>query len=261
MAALWSWSFARAMRVSLPSHSLGVLALGTWLVYIADRILDGLRADLEYLRPRHHFYAHHRRAFLLSGAMGAGVLLWLISSRMDLRARHEDTLLFLAALLYFLLIHRGSRQVERWLPKELAVAILFASATAVPAWSRLSSGRLVLLPIVILFAALCWLNCVAIEAWENGDRLRNSSRQNVTSNWSGVHLEQVALTLAAIGIGIGVAMLGNPARVWLLAFAASISAMLLLVLHRRRRELSTLQLRIAADLALLTPLFVLPLLG
>jgi hypothetical protein len=249
------------MRVSLPSHSLGVLALGTWLVYIADRILDGLRADVGHLRPRHHFYAQHRRAFILAGATGGGVLLWLIFSRMDLRARHEDTMLSIAAILYFLLIHRGSKRVERWLPKELAVGILFASASTIPAWSRLSSGRQLLLPTVVLFAALCSLNCVAIEAWENGVDTRNSSQQNFTTNWTGVHLKQVALTLATLGLLAGVSMLGVPCRVFWLDFATSVSALLLLVLHSRRNEASTTQLRVAADLALLTPLFVLPLLG
>jgi hypothetical protein len=55
--------------------------------------------------------------------------------------------------------------------------------------------------------------------------------------------------------------LGVPCRVFWLDFATSVSALLLLVLHSRRNEASTTQLRVAADLALLTPLFVLPLLG
>ena len=173
----------------------------------------------------------------------------------------KTQMLFIAAILYFLLIHCGSKHVERWLPKELAVGILFASATAVPAWSRLPSGRQLLLPAVVFFAALCWLNCVAIEAWENCGDTQNSSQQNFTTNWSGVHFTQAALTLAVIGFLAGVSMSGVPCRVSCLDFAASVSALLLLVLHGRRNETSTTQLRVAADLALLTPLFVLPLLG
>ncbi|HEX3435703.1 MAG TPA: hypothetical protein VHT24_02975 [Pseudacidobacterium sp.] len=57
VAALWSWSFARAAHVELPILAPLLLAAGTWLVYVADRILDGAsRAKYDGLQLRHHFY-------------------------------------------------------------------------------------------------------------------------------------------------------------------------------------------------------------
>ena len=56
VAALWCWSFARVAHIDLPGEAPLLLALGTWLVYVADRILDGLdRAKHAHMRERHHF--------------------------------------------------------------------------------------------------------------------------------------------------------------------------------------------------------------
>ena len=89
-----------------------------------------------------------------------------------------------------------------------------------------------------MFAALCWLNCLAIEDWEqhrHGGRIR----------W-----------LSGIAIAAGCIILpylaNHPAR-WL-AVTAVLSASLFLLLDRSR--LAVGGLRIAADLALLTPLLI-----
>ena len=51
----------RAMHLRLPWTSPVVLALGTWLIYVADRILDGLPTpSAARLRERHFFYARNR---------------------------------------------------------------------------------------------------------------------------------------------------------------------------------------------------------
>ena len=60
------------------------------------------------------------------------------------------------------------------------MAILFAAATAVPAWSRLGGaanglGKEQLAPAVVFFAGLCWINCVGIEKWEAGGPSRRAS--------------------------------------------------------------------------------------
>jgi hypothetical protein len=151
------------MGLHLPVLAPLLLGMGTWLVYVIDRILDGLRPD-QTLRKRHYFYAAHRSAFLWAALAVGSCLGWLTLTRMPSEVRREDSLLFVAALIYFCLVH--SRLAERWLPKELAVGLLFAAATAVPTWARLSIGHARLVPAVALFAALCWLNCVAIECWE-----------------------------------------------------------------------------------------------
>jgi hypothetical protein len=67
----------------------------------------------------------------------------------------------------------------------------------------------------------------------------------------------VPLTLATFIVSGAFALLsGPPAR--LLYASVSIAALALFVLHQWRHRLSTLQLRAAADLALLTPIVLAP---
>ncbi len=263
VAALWSWFFARAMRIDLPWHAPLLLAIGTWLVYVADRILDGFHRDPPApLRQRHFFHARHRRAFLAAGVAAAGFLIWQIRARMTANVRHEDAILFAAAMLYFFLVHKPGSGSKHWLPKELAVGAVFAAATAVPAWSRLDTSRAALFPAVGIFAALCWLNCIAIERWENlspSGELQSPGAHS-TTRWTAGNLRGSALALALLtGILAAVSMtyhLGTFA-IYLATMAAALS---LAMIDLSRESLSKLHLRIAADAALLTPLLFLPLL-
>jgi hypothetical protein len=250
VAALWCWSFGRAAHVALPLLAPLLLAVGTWLVYVADRLLDGREgANRNHLRERHFFYLRYRTAFLLAGSLVSPIFAWVVFTRMPRAVRIEDTAVFALALLYFLFIHIHGRFAERWLPKELAVGILFAAATAVPAWAR-TSGRLRLLPVVAIFAILCWLNCVAIESWES----RAETIAHPLTAWVAKHLQALCLGTAVLSLAMAAASLQDRARCCcFLADAAS--ALLLFTLAWRGRHMTEMRLRIAADAALLTPLF------
>jgi len=275
VAALWSWTLARAVHIRLPWSAPLLLAMGTWLVYVADRILDGLHGNASgQLRERHFFYARHRPA-VLTAAMFAGLaLLWLIFTHMNHAARREDVVLFTAALIYFCLIHvwapHSQRSIERWFPKEMAVAIVFAAAVAVPAWSRSGIHGIALRPAVALFALLCWLNCVAIEKWEKGETQQHSAssfpsvsdaaRPHPTTRWTQDHLRLTSCgiaVMAAIAALISIVTAG-PLAMTGLYLAGALSALLFLAFDRSR--LGVLDLRIAADVALLTPILLLPVL-
>lgn len=230
-------------------------------MYVADRILDGFTADR--LRPRHEFHARHRTAFLGTALLAGCVLIWLIVTRMTPNARYEDTVLFVIALLYLFLVHKTKKNIQPWLPKELAVGIVFAAATAVPAWSRLSSGRLVLFPAVFIFAALCWLNCVAIECWESlpdtGPRSRFTDSHSTTV-WAANRLRTVAIAFATIALALTVVSVKRQ-QPWGVYLAAGLSGLFLSLIDAHRERFSAMTLRIAADAALLTPLIILPFLG
>ena len=261
------------MHIRLPGTAPLLLALGTWLVYIADRILDGLRGGASgQLRERHFFYARHRAPALALGALASLALLWLIFTRMNPAARREDVVLFAAALVYFCLIHVWAPQspsgIERWFSKEIAVAVVFASAVAVPAWSRLPSQRILLVPLVALFALLCWLNCVAIEKWENRERPSSSHAQawsstlpHPSTRWTHRHLPLVACGIALLGAIAAGSSIVSAAHMAMssLYLACTVSALLFLALDRSR--LDSFDLRIAADAALLTPLLFLAVLS
>jgi hypothetical protein len=246
VAALWAWFFARAMRLHMPVFPALLLALGTWLLYVADRILDGLRRN-EGLRERHYFHARHRPVFLTAASFLFLLFAWSVFTRMRPEALRDNLFIGVFALFYLFAVHR--RAAPSRLPKELAVAILFATATAVPAWSRISTGKQQLAPAVLFFALLCWINCVGIEKWEGGT-------PHPTTRWASLHLRSIVTMTALLSI---VAALLAPSRgLTAVYLAALLSSGLLFALDTRRTHLSALHLRIAADAALLTPLALFP---
>ena len=157
VAALWCWSFARVAHIELPRFAPLLLAVGTWLVYVADRILDGMdRANLERLRERHYFYLQHRTAFLMVGAIVSPVFAWVVFTRMSPAVRLEDAAVFAVAALF----PSGARAQtgETASSEELAVGVLLLRRRRCRR-GRISrrrragsSGR--------GFALLCWINCV-----------------------------------------------------------------------------------------------------
>ncbi len=175
----------------------------------------------------------------------AVLLAWSVFTYMRPETLRDDSYLGVFALLYLFAVHCG---VSR-LPKELAVAVLFAAATAVPAWSRLASGREQLAPAIVFFALLCWINCVGIEKWEGGT-LHASTR------WASLHLRPIVITTALFSLAA--ALLAPSPGLAAVYLAAMVSSGLLFALDARSSRLSPLHLRIAADAALLTPLALFP---
>jgi hypothetical protein len=262
VAALWSWFFARAMHLHLPLVSAILLALGTWLLYVADRILDGLRKG-ETLRERHHFHARHRTAFLSAASLLLALLAWAVLTRMRPEALRDNLWVGMFVVLYLVAVHHRINSlggpVAPRLPKELAVAILFAAATAVPAWSRLGPrglGKEQLAPAVLFFAVLCWINCVSIEKWEAGGVSPTRGNPHPSTLWAGLHLRSIVTVIAMVSIAA--ALLAPTRGLMAVYLAALLSSGLLFVLDACSSHLSPLHLRIAADAALLTPLAFLP---
>jgi hypothetical protein len=259
VAALWSWFFARAMHLHLPFLQAVFLALGAWFLYVTDRILDGLRQRQDELRERHHFHARHRTAFLGAASLVLVLLAWFVITRMRPEALRDDLWVGIFVLLYLFAVHRRTNSAPigaSRLPKEFAVAVLFAAATAVPAWSRLGTTRGIALekeqlaPAVVFFALLCWINCVSIEKWEAGNL-------HSTTRWASLHLRPIVTIIALFSLAA--ALLAPSRGLMAVYLAALLSSALLFVLDARSSHFSPLHLRIAADAALLTPLAFFPL--
>ena len=256
LTVLWGWALARAAGLHAEGSALAVLGIGTWLIYVADRLLDGRPgAPRVHLRERHYFHARHRKE-LLGACAAAGVLLVAGIVRMPAAARSEDTIVFCASMVYFAMVHRPMVEAGRGFGRECAVGVLFACATAIPAWSLGQGGHGELLGLGALFAALCCLNCIAIEVWEQG---RGSG--------SGSGARRFPVSVAACIVGGSAASLALTARPEAreLCGAALLSALLLWLLDRLQDRTgpeagwrpSALAMRIAADAALLTPLLLL----
>jgi hypothetical protein len=247
VAALWTWFIARAVHIHLPLAAPAAMVFAVWILYAVDRLLDAARADTgDELEPRHHFHYRHRRAFL-SGMALAAVALVAFLPRLDAVAIRLYLLEGAFLIAWFLIVH-ATRSTHR-LPKEIAVGLFFSAAVFVPTVARAPAQCLMLMPSAILFAALCSLNCLFIYAWE----YRPTSRPpHATTHLALAHLPTLAVSVALAGAALAVAH-SNPVPA-----ACSLAAALLLLLHRGRALLTRTHLRAAADLALLTPILLLP---
>ncbi len=250
VAALWTFFLAHHAGVALPVSSLAAMFLAVWILYAADRLLDTAAPAAEQ-EARHRFHARYRRVFLWTLAAASVALIPLL---LRIPASSMRLFLSLAAILFswFILIHvpparPGAR--PRRLPKELAVGLFFAAATFIPTVARAHTLRLALLPIAILFALLCSLNCLFIYAWEHPTP-RTRASAHPSSRLALRYLKPLAFTIAAAALTLALLKRSAP------AFAIALSTAILLALQHRPPRNPTL-LRAAADLALLTPLLFL----
>jgi hypothetical protein len=246
VAALWCWAFGRAARLRLAPWLPAALALGTWLFYVADRLLDARISSTVALQERHRFHDRHRRWFL-GVAVPVSLVLVLLVFRMPRSLIAAYCVLGALSLLYLGLVHlpaRVSGKSLRYFPKEFLVALLFAAASALPAWDearRRAMGMPRQHPLLLLcplFAALCWLNCVAIEDWEH--------------HRAGRRIQRLATLTIAASCAALFELMNRPACC--VALAAILSGALFLLLDHSRLKAGGR--RIAADLALLTPLLL-----
>lgn len=268
VAALWTTFVAASVHLALPPSVPISMFLAVWMLYVADRLLDSRilippqaprsvarsRVDVPDtgLEARHYFHHRHRRPLLAALALCAAALASLLP-RLHPAAIRLDLLLASLLFAYFVLIH-ATGSAHR-LPKEISVGLFFSAAVTIPTVARLPMLRLQLLPLTLLFAMLCSLNCLFIYRWEHPRPLHAGTYAGppphpLTRIALGI-LTPLCLALAGTGVLLSFA-LHQPA---LLALA--LSAALLLVLDRCRSILAPLTLRSAADLVLLTPLLFL----
>lgn len=274
VALAWSLGFAWVARLRLPAWVLVLQVLVVWAVYVGDRLLDarnGLRrweteSSCE-LRERHYFHWRHRRILLPLALFSICAAVATILRCMPVGVRERDSVLAAASLAYFTRVHAGRAgrafwRARRILSKELLVGVLFTVGCALPAWSH---GDWILLAApVALFAALAWLNCRSIEAWESKAGLQTTA--SVPHPFRLIAIGREAALFRPVFAGIFLAGCGAIAAVFLfplhpraaaLLVSGATGALLLAALDRCRNRLTPLTLRAAADLALLAPALVL----
>jgi hypothetical protein len=262
VAAVWTIAVASAVGLHLPWTSAAAMFVAVWMLYAADRLLDarplpGGQSPPE-LEERHRFHHRHRRAFLILIAVSACGLAALLRA-LDPRAMRLYTLLATLLGAWFLIIHARPLPGDgaHRLPKELAVGIFFPAAVFIPTVARLPQLRLDILPIALLLAATCSLNCLFLYAWEHPDQ---RSRAHWSTRWATRHLVALTATVAALALLLILAspLLDPSAQLHrgttVLTSCILASSLLLLLLHHLRDRIAPLHLRALADLVLLTPL-------
>ena len=271
VAALWTWFVAAASGLTLPPTSILAMGVAVWMLYAADRLLDARLLDTTQslhqqdlpqaaeLEHRHRFHHRHRSAFLL-GILGASIALALLLPHLHPEAIRLYLVLGTLLAGYFILIH-ATGSAHR-LPKEIAVGLFFSAAVFIPTVARAPNLQASLAPAAALFALLCTLNCLFIYAWEHAPSPTSTTHPATRLALS--HLQ--AITWLSVAANITLAFLThlrglNPSPHYatsILPVACAASSVLLLALHHHRRHLTPTTLRAAADLALLTPILLLP---
>lgn len=239
VALAWQLLFARCFHAEWHALSAILLAISVWLIYAGDRMLDALRTESsESLQPRHQFYRRNWRAVLPVWIVMLALATWLALTRLAPALLLRGIVLLGAVVVYLAIVHAAPPRVRRLWPKEAVVAILFALGASLDTWSSMRTGEDAL--TVALFSGLCWINCRAIEAWEHH------------AAWPTARLAMCVAIVATLTLATH-----RP----VLACAEFASALAFIWLDRSRLRLSSDALRVLADVALLSPLPLLPLAG
>ena len=244
IAALWQSLFAHTSGAALGWPYALLLYAAVWLIYSADRWLDGRTLGEGARTQRHLFYARCGQVILWCwlgvGAATFTASLFLLTQAQFWGAAALGTLM----LGYLSRRHRGDRTTH---PKELQIAVIFALGVVfLPLLSGMSA------PLLLcggLFGVLIFLNCAYIARWE-GDLDQETAPFAVRAPWFDAHLGLLALAFALL-CGVGGVLFG-PLRP--LFTALTLSALLLYGLEHLSSPLSPAARRVLADAALLTPL-------
>jgi hypothetical protein len=244
VAVLWQVLFVRCLRTEAETRAdllpAVLLVAAVWLIYTADRALDAWRGADH--RPRHEFYRRHWRAVLPVWMAVLGVTGWLASTTLSAALFERGAWLLAAVILYLAAVHALPLRLA--ILKEAMVAVLFALGATLAAWAHVRTFADIL--TVVFFSFLCWMNCAAIERWES-DAEESGSRR-----WS------VGVFAACLGLAV---ILCLHQQRPILGAAETASAFAFVLLDRSRMRLSADALRVLADVALLSPVFFLPLVG
>lgn len=258
VAAAWSCALAWAAHVHLPAWEPAVLALIAWVVYVIDRLLDARagmqRPPMHLMRERHYFHWRHRRILAPAAGLAAAAATGLVVTRLPSGARMPDSALAAATLAYFSGIHSRARlwsHIERHLrpiaSRAFVIGVLFTAGCLLPAASHGLSLSAARISLALFYAALAWLNCLAIERWETA----------LAPPTKTTGVARMAALVAAAGLVLSAASAGWEPRIAWLAAAGAVSALLFVLLERLRPRLAPVTLRAGADLVLLFPGLVL----
>ena len=239
VAVAWTCLFARAAHTPLSPAIPAAMFLAVWIIYAADRLLDGLHPSASF-EPRHRFHLRHRRAFTIAIAAAA---IALIPLTLEIPRPTFQLYLALAALLFvwFAIVHATS---HRKLPKELLPGIFCAAAAIIPIGLHHRGIAIA----AIAYCVLVTLNCCCISTWEHD----TIAAAHPAIRFIVRRLQKLLLTLALVSVAAS--LRSHP-----ILLAIALSSILLLILDRLRHHFDPTDLRAAADLVLLTPLvFLLP---
>ena len=245
VAIIWQLLLAQHFHTKLEWSQQGLLFLSAWLAYLVDRYFDGFRVQVLLQHTfRHHVARRYRQGFaVLIGLVFTGLAL-LSTLLLNTQALGFGLLLLAVVSAYTFAVHLS---LIPKLPKELLVGILFSAGTGFFLWQQLPV--LTFLPVLLLFAILCSLNCLFISSWEA--RIDAAQGQGSTIlHFPALQPRLPAMTLLYSIMCALIALLNASS----LHASLSLAALGLYTLNATMHPELTERYRVLADVALLTPL-------
>ncbi len=173
IALVWQEVFARTAHVVLKWEERSVLAVSIWIVYILDHWLDtkapsqNLAAtDISFSNkaPRHHYVRNYARAFRVLIILAFSTNICLLPF-LSWRLLVGGAVLAFATLVYLLLNYFFLCR-HWWLKgREIIISLIFSFGCALAAAARSYRPGL-LLPWIIIFAIVAFINCTLIARME-----------------------------------------------------------------------------------------------
>ncbi|MEO7099499.1 MAG: hypothetical protein ABI162_09070 [Luteolibacter sp.] len=256
VAVVWQALFARGIHVQLPWHDPVLLGLAVWIVYAADRWIEGWRLAPEVVQtPRHFFYIRHRWPVFWVGLAVMAATAIIAFTHLENREFKAGFLLLIPTLLYLFSHQLLHRHHPLRLPKEICIAVIFALGCALAPAVQASDRILMLYLPALLFCLLCFANCALIAVWEKEVDASHGQTSLALQLKRGAVFIHLLPWLIAIA-GLAVVLAGAPtARSAALCTVSS--GILLGLLDKLQPRLGRLPSRAAIDFTLMTPVFVL----
>ena len=145
VAVSWLWLMSATLSIRLPEPywCYGILAASVWVIYVSDRLFDGMAVgDEETLTARHRFYRRRRLPFFVLVLAAAGFAIWAVLHHAPAKLFFYGVVLSFVALFY-LLQCAGARMKNptlNWitiLSATSILGILIIQATFLPQWIRI----------------------------------------------------------------------------------------------------------------------------
>lgn len=286
VAVAWAWGLAHFHHLSIMPGVLPGLGLCVWIVYVLDRVIDGVGQSKEGLDRRHAFHRRWRWVLMILvvvASVWAGWLaLWTVPSGLLWQCASLGVLMLLYLILFTAagggrfrwivmpLTCLGTMSLAHTLPFspafQLLMIVLSVGILALLIFRSLHQRLMTALSKDVVGGLLFALGCLAWTSFslEGGEALSGTIELLLLSvlfisNLTGISSRESQGRWLASGFGTvgGVLMLVFTGRIsgslGVLAGATAGGLVLLVLLNRKRETMSADAFRVWADLAVLVP--------
>jgi hypothetical protein len=256
VAMLWQELFARKLGVLLDWHDPVLIGLAVWIIYAADRWIEGWRLDLGTVQTlRHGFYIRHRWPVFWTGILAIVATTAIAITRLEGREFKAGFILLIPTMLYLFSHQLVHRHHPLRIPKEIVIAAIFAVGCALAPAVVAPEGIPSLLLPVTLFGLLCFANCALIASWEKDvdtSHGQTSLALQLKDRWALIHALPWLLCCAGLASAFFDRAPAHPG-----AWCTAVSGLLLGLLDLAQPRLGRETARAWVDFTLMTPVVLL----